>query len=792
MSVQRSDFAITVPWQKSLATRMSRATILIVVFALIATGAGLIWIAYNAEVQSTFHLQEARAERVALLIADFTANAKSELQLFKGIESLDTMSPEEQKQALENLLILRSDLFSQLTLLDKEGAESVKVSRFHTYLPNEMGSQATSAAFLSAINGFSYVSPAYISPDSGLLSVQIAVPLTSRDKKIVGVLTSEVNVVQLWQDVYRTRIGDTGYAYLVDGNGRFIAYQESSKVFQDYGKDMRGIPPVAEFVAGGPGKTPHVREYRGLTGEQVIGVYAPISGTSWAVIAELPTQEAYASITRMILYLAGLILLSVVMTGLLIFVISRRIIMPIRTLTGTAQRMGAGDLDAEVIEVQRQDEVGVLARTFSRMQGELKALYKGMEHQVEELKVAQEDLLSKNVELNAAYEKLAASEEKYRTIFENIQDVFYRSDSGGKLILISPSGASMLGYRSPDELIGFSIADRIYANPGDRVAFLEAMKEKGFVQNYEVSLIRKDGSVVTASTNSHYYYHADGNIAGVEGILRDITKLKQAELRLLEAHRDLEKKVLERTRELSDANLRLLELDRLKSLFIASMSHELRTPLNSIIGFTGIMAKGMAGEINAEQKKQLGMVQDSARHLLALINDVIDISKIEAGKIEADVSTFNLADVIREVKNTFGPAVHERGLVLNIEMCGPIAITSDERRVRQIILNLISNAIKFTDEGRVDLTVTQKGTVVEVSVRDTGIGIKKEDLEQLFRPFVRAMVPGRLTEGTGLGLYLSKKLARFLGGDIVAESELHKGSIFTFTFPVTYEKQEDI
>jgi signal transduction histidine kinase len=222
------------------------------------------------------------------------------------------------------------------------------------------------------------------------------------------------------------------------------------------------------------------------------------------------------------------------------------------------------------------------------------------------------------------------------------------------------------------------------------------------------------------------------------------------------------------------------------------MSHELRTPLNSIIGFTGIIIKGMAGEINAEQKKQLGMVQDSARHLLALINDVIDLSKIEAGKIEAGVSTFNLADVISDVRNTFGQVAQDQGLVLNMEIPGPIAVTSDERRIKQIIINLVSNAIKFTDTGRVDVTVKQKGVVVEISVRDTGIGIGKEDLNGLFRPFVRVAVPGRLTEGTGLGLYLSRRIARFLGGDIMAESERGNGSVFTFTFPVTYEKQEDI
>ncbi len=279
--------------------------------------------------------------------------------------------------------------------------------------------------------------------------------------------------------------------------------------------------------------------------------------------------------------------------------------------------------------------------------------------------------------------------------------------------------------------------------------------------------------------------------AMVEKIRTEEAARKQA-LTELADHRDhLESIVADRTRELSDANERLKELDRLKSMFIASMSHELRTPLNSIIGFTGIMVKGMTGPINPEQKKQLGMVQDSARHLLALINDVIDISKIEAGKIEADVSTFDLADVIRDIQNTFAPQAAEQGLALNIQIPESIAVTSDDRRIKQIIMNLVSNAIKFTDTGRAGLIVHRQGSMVTVSVSDTGIGINGEDLQKIFRPFERIAVPGRLTEGTGLGLYLSQKLARFLGGDITAESEIHKGSVFTFSFPITYVKQED-
>jgi PAS domain S-box-containing protein len=390
---------------------------------------------------------------------------------------------------------------------------------------------------------------------------------------------------------------------------------------------------------------------------------------------------------------------------------------------------------------------------------------------------------------------LLESEQHITTIYNTVGDVIFQLtvEPGGQYRFSSVNAAfQKITGLPPGEVVG-RLVNEIIPEPARGIVlekYRRAIEEKSIVRWEETSSY-PTGQLIGEVSVAPIFDRA-GTCTYLIGSVHDITERKRAEQKLRDAHRDLEKKVAERTRELSDANLRLQELDRLKSMFIASMSHELRTPLNSIIGFTGIMIKGMAGEINAEQKKQLGMVQDSARHLLALINDVIDISKIEAGKIEAGVSTFNLDGVIREVRNTFDPAAQDRGLVLNIEIPGPITITSDERRIKQIIMNLVSNAIKFTDEGRVDLAVEQKGTVVEVRVRDTGIGIGKEDLEQLFRPFVRVMVPGRLTEGTGLGLYLSKKIARFLGGDITAESEPGKGSVFTFSFPTTYEKQDDI
>ncbi len=388
-----------------------------------------------------------------------------------------------------------------------------------------------------------------------------------------------------------------------------------------------------------------------------------------------------------------------------------------------------------------------------------------------------------------AEEALRESEEFNRSLVENLPDIIAIYDSKGIVRFANKAGLNILG--SPEsKVIGEPILSFVADyQRSDIEQKIRARLSGARLAPYEVDIRTGGGENITAILQAIRISYKKESVVLV--LMTNITERKQAEQRLLEAHNDLEKKVALRTRELSDANRHLQELDRLKSMFIASMSHELRTPLNSIIGFTGIIVKGLAGEVNAEQKKQLSMVQESARHLLALINDVIDISKIEADKIEAAISTFDLADVIREVRDTFGKTVEEQGIMLNVEIPGSIAVTSDERRIKQIIMNLVGNAIKFTDKGRVDVTVVPKGTVVEIRVRDTGIGIGKEDLGKLFRPFSRIAVPGRLTEGTGLGLYLSQKLARFLGGEITADSEPGSGSVFTFSFPLKYEKQED-
>jgi signal transduction histidine kinase len=262
-------------------------------------------------------------------------------------------------------------------------------------------------------------------------------------------------------------------------------------------------------------------------------------------------------------------------------------------------------------------------------------------------------------------------------------------------------------------------------------------------------------------------------------------ELEQAQVQLLEANENLEATVAERTRDLAEALEQAQRADKLKSAFLATMSHELRTPLNSILGFSGILVQGMAGPLNPEQARQLGMVSDSARHLLELITDVLDLSKIEAGQLTLASEAFNLGDSLHKALETVRPQALAKNLLLEGDFGpGPGCIVSDRRRVEQILLNLLSNAVKFTEQGTVRLEVRRVGDRVHFEVRDTGQGIREEDLGNLFKPFFQVDSGlNKQHEGTGLGLSICRRLVSLLGGEIQAQSTWGQGSVFRFWLP---------
>ncbi|WGG51467.1 hybrid sensor histidine kinase/response regulator [Rugamonas sp. DEMB1] len=238
-------------------------------------------------------------------------------------------------------------------------------------------------------------------------------------------------------------------------------------------------------------------------------------------------------------------------------------------------------------------------------------------------------------------------------------------------------------------------------------------------------------------------------------------------------------------REIALKNLELAEASRMKSAFIANMSHELRTPLNAIIGFTGALLMKLPGPLTGEQDKQLNTIRGSARHLLSLINDILDVARIEAGKVTLLVEPVRCQELVAEVVDTLRPLAAQKGLALEVELAAqPISVDSDRRALTQILINLANNAIKFTERGTVRLSLSQREEegqlVTEFAVADSGAGIREEDQAKLFQAFSQLdSTSTRHVEGAGLGLYLCQNLANLIGGTLFFRSDFGHGSTFT-------------
>jgi len=239
-------------------------------------------------------------------------------------------------------------------------------------------------------------------------------------------------------------------------------------------------------------------------------------------------------------------------------------------------------------------------------------------------------------------------------------------------------------------------------------------------------------------------------------------------------------------REIEDKRRQLEVASQHKSEFLANMSHELRTPLNAIIGFSEVLAERMFGEINDKQAEYLADILESGRHLLSLINDILDLSKIEAGRMELQATEFNLPDAIENTLALVRERAHRHGIALGRRVDERLGtICADERKVKQVLLNLLSNALKFTPEGgRIDVVATVTHNAIEISVSDTGVGIAAEDQAAVFEEFRQVGAASKKIEGTGLGLAISRKFIELHGGKIWVKSQVGAGSTFAFTLPL--------
>ena len=355
-----------------------------------------------------------------------------------------------------------------------------------------------------------------------------------------------------------------------------------------------------------------------------------------------------------------------------------------------------------------------------------------------------------------------------RSLVESAPDAMVIVNADGVIRLANAEAEKLFGYRR-EQIIGrpveILIPNRFQRqHPRHRADFAAVPRTRAMGAGLELRGRREDGSEFPVEISLSPLESEDELF--VTASIRDVTERKRAEEALL------------------DANTRLEAASRAKNRFLASMSHELRTPLNAILGFAGTLLMGLPGELNEEQAKQLRIVQSSGRHLLSLINDLLDLARIEAGKLELHLVSIDLAELLDEVAVTLGPLAKEKGLVLEVAPSRVPPITSDRRALRQILINLTNNAIKFTDAGSVRLALSHEiedGTpLTRVAVIDTGHGIREEDQERLFVAFEQiGGATAQPYEGTGLGLHICQTLAPLLGATVTFESEFGSGTTFT-------------
>jgi len=410
--------------------------------------------------------------------------------------------------------------------------------------------------------------------------------------------------------------------------------------------------------------------------------------------------------------------------------------------------------------------------------------------------------------------QLEDSEARVRLLLDSTAEAIYGLDSEGLCSFANPSCLRMLGYQNTDEILGKKMHDLIFHSHKDNTAFPEEKCpiyetiKKG-VENHSDQYViwRKDGQFFDAEFWSHPIKESDKTIGAVVTFV-DITERKKVEEEL-ESHRvHLEDMVNEKTRDLSMARDVALDANRSKSEFLANMSHELRTPMNSIIGFTGRVIKKSGDLLPERQLNNLHTVQRNAHHLLDLINSLLDLSKIEAGKMEVFLEKFKLDSVIREVSELTETLLIDKGLEFATELPDkPVVLYSDKMKIKQILINLIGNAVKFTEKGTVKVSAKKlsdqqmdgdpffdpNSQYICLNISDTGVGMSEEEMENIFEAFQQ--VDGSMTRkigGTGLGLTVTKSFTELLDGRINVTSEKGKGTTFSIILPIREEEKDQV
>jgi signal transduction histidine kinase len=764
----------------------------VVCLALLTNGLFEIWFYYRDHKASLIDIQREQAVAAAGKIGYFVKEIEGHLGWTTQMALTQSTLEERQFDALR--LLRQVPAITELSQLDGSGREKLRVSRIAVDAIGSNADFSKDPKFVDAMANKVYYGPVYFRRES---EPYMTLALAGAFRH-AGVSVAEINLKFIWDLVSQIKVGEEGRAYVVDGQGRLIAHPDISLVLRNI--DLSGLSQVrAARAVGGATPTDPLQVAKDVEGRRVLTTHAPIPPLGWLVFVELPVNEAYrplyATIGRMALLLLAALGLAV-LAGMLL---ARAMVGPIQALRAGAARIGSGDL-SQRISIKTGDELETLADQFNDMAGKLQDSYSDLERKIEtrtrelaqsvrELRALGEvsqavnstlDLENVLTTIVAKAVELSGTDAGAIYVFDDRQREFrlratYGMDQGliaaltqRSMSLDDPLLARALMQREPVQA----------ADIRDEPTVNEIIRRAGYRALLIAPLMRQDDIVGFLVVR-----RKEPGLFPKETV--DLLKTFAAQSVLAIQNARLFSEIDEKSRQLEVES-------RHKSQFLANMSHELRTPLNAILGYTELILDQIYGEAPSKMRQVLERVQANGRHLLSLINDVLDLAKIEAGQLTLSLGDYSLKEVVHGVVDAVEPLAAGKGLALKAELPAQLPIAhGDERRVAQVLLNLVGNAIKFTDKGEVAVKASAANGALTVAVCDSGPGISPADQARIFDEFQQAdSSTTRAKGGTGLGLAIAKRIIEMHGGRIWVESALGKGSRFFFTLPVKAEQQE--
>jgi signal transduction histidine kinase len=762
----------------------------VVCIALLTNGLSEIVFSFQEHKTSLIRIQREQAEAAAAKISQFIKEIESQVgwttQLPWSAGTID-------QRRFDGLRLLRQvPAITELSQLDSTGREQLRVSRLAMDVVASKADFSKDPKFAEAVAHKVYYGPVYFRRESEPY-MTLALTGTRRD---AGVSVAEVNLKLIWDVISQIKVGARGQAYLVDAQGRLVAHPDISLVLRN--TDLSRLTQVQ--AARGADATEQIQEAEDIQGRRVLTAYARVAPLGWLVFVELPRAEAYAPLYATI-ERSGILLLAALgfafVAGL---VLARKMVVPIQALRAGAARIGSGDL-TQRISVKTGDELEALADQFNDMAGRLQESYADLEKKVEQ----------RTHELAQSVAELRALSEVSQAVNSTLDLQEVLNTIVGKAVQLSDTDAGAIydydeakkefglrsAYGMDDELIA-AFKER-HIRIGD-VGIGQAARQRAPLQIADLQT-EPASDILDMVIRAGYRAVLIVPLLGADRIIGALVvrrkrpgEFSKQTIDLLQTFAAQSVLAIQNARlfhEIEDKSRQLAEASQHKSQFLANMSHELRTPLNAILGYTELILDDIYGETPAKMRGVLDRVQRNGKHLLGLINDVLDLSKIEAGQFSLSLSDYSLKNVIQTVFSAIEPLASEKQLALKIDVAQELPQgRGDERRLAQVLLNLVGNAIKFTDAGEVSIKGSSVNGSFNVAVRDTGPGISTADQAKLFQEFQQA--DNSITKkkgGTGLGLAISKRIIEMHGGRIWVESSPGNGSTFAFTLPVKVEEQ---